>query len=124
MPLAYVMIQTSKEAERGAKEAILKCFLGELKKLGVEPEYTLTDKDWSEINAMRAVWPNAKHQLCFWHGLRALKQRLAKNKDPPAFYDVESARQEFSYISATFMPRAQQTASESVRTIYYIRTKV
>ncbi|KAJ3520137.1 hypothetical protein NM688_g9206 [Phlebia brevispora] len=61
VPLAYVMIQTSKDANAGAKEAILTSFLSELKKLGVEPEYILTDKDWSEINAMR-------------------KQRMAKNK--------------------------------------------
>lgn len=119
MPLAYLMIQTSKEASSGAKEQIQTCFLNELKKRGVEPEYTLTDKDWSEINAMRAVWPNAKHQLCLWHSLRALKKRLAKNKDPPAFYDVDSARQEFPYMKSTFVPRAQQTNPElPVRKLY------
>jgi hypothetical protein len=32
---------------------------------------TLTDKDWAEINACLAEYPDAKHQLCFWHVLRA-----------------------------------------------------
>ena len=71
----------------------------ELKRLGVNPEYTLSDKDWSEINAFRAVWPKAKHQLCFWHALRAVKQQLAKNKDTPAPYDPEEAQRQFSFIN-------------------------
>ena len=77
IPLAFLLIRTSKEARSGAKQAVLEQFLGQLKARGVQPEFTLTDKDWSEINAMRATWPEAKHQLCFWHALRALKQRLA-----------------------------------------------
>ena len=95
-------------------------FLGELKKLGVNPEFTLTDKDWSEINAMQATWPYAKHQLCFWHGLRALKQRLAKNKEHPSYYDVNEALNEFSFIKTTFVPLEEQIDGHFVskKTLY------
>ncbi|PCH39585.1 hypothetical protein WOLCODRAFT_110923 [Wolfiporia cocos MD-104 SS10] len=112
IPLAFLLISTSKKADRGAKQAVLERFLSELRNLGVNPEYTLLDKDWSEINAMRSTWPQAKHQLCFWHGLRAIKQRLVKNKETPAFYDVDEARREFSYINANFVPYLQQTGSK------------
>ncbi|KAI0338852.1 hypothetical protein BDW22DRAFT_1337423, partial [Trametopsis cervina] len=108
IPLAFCYIQTSNEAAPGAKEAVLTSFLYKLKKLGVNPEYTLTDKDWSEINAMHKVWPLAKHQLCFWHALRALKQRLSKNKEVPSLYNVEAARREFTYIKTSFVPVMQQ----------------
>jgi hypothetical protein len=53
------------EAAMGSKQLVLERFLDQLKKRGVKPKFTLSDKDWSEINAMREVWPNAKHQLCF-----------------------------------------------------------
>lgn len=102
------MIQSSKEADTGAKEQLLTSFLEKLKERGINPEYTLSDKDWSEINAMHAVWPVAKHQLCFWHVLRALKQRLAKNKERPGHYDVDAAHTEFHFISPSFVPLAQQ----------------
>ncbi|GJE99912.1 hypothetical protein PsYK624_161870 [Phanerochaete sordida] len=114
IPLAFLMIQSSKEAAEGAKEQLITSFLSQLKARGVNPEYTLSDKDWSEINAMNAVWPKAKHLLCFWHVLRALKKRLAKNKERPSKYDAEAAHREFYFISPTFVPIAQQ--SEPVRT--------
>lgn len=79
-----------------------------LKDLGVDPEFVLTDKDWSEINAMGAIFPDAKHQLCFWHAIRALKQRLCKNKHTPAPYDAVAANREFSFIDVDFMPVSQQ----------------
>ena len=108
IPLAYCFVQTSKEAGRGAKKAILKSFLGELRKLGVMPEYTLSDKDWSEIEAMMETWPEAKHQLCFWHALRALKQRLSKRTETPAHYDPTEVQREFSFVTSIFVPLAQQ----------------
>ena len=80
----------------------------------MRPEFTLTDKDWSEINAMQAVWPDSKHQLCFWHGLRAVKQRLSKNKESPAPYNPEPVAREFSYIDKSFVPVGQRTDSETV----------
>ncbi|KAI9059933.1 hypothetical protein FKP32DRAFT_1760738 [Trametes sanguinea] len=108
IPLAFMFIKTS-DAASGAKQTMLERFLGSLKALGVKPEFTLSDKDWSEINAMDAVWPEAKHQLCFWHALRALKQRLCKSKDSPAPYDAAEAKRHFAFIDPEFVPMAQQT---------------
>lgn len=114
-----MFLRTTKEARPGAKQAVLERFLGTLKDLGVDPEFTLSDKDWSEINAMGAVWPDAKHQLCFWHGLRALKQRLSKNKDTPASYDATAAHEQFSFIDVTFVPVSQQPSDAPVRLMPY-----
>ena len=112
IPLAYCYIQTDKEDtdRAGSKQAVLESFLGALKKRGIHPEFVLTDKDWSEINAMAAVWPHAKHQLCFWHALRALKKRLAKNQERPAHYDAVAAHTQFPFIDSTFLPLSQRPA--------------
>lgn len=108
VPLAYCFIQTSADADRGAKEVVLKRFCDQLKRRGVDPEYTLSDKDWAEINAMRAVWPNAKHQLCFWHALRAIKKRLCNSSERPGDYDYLEAQKEFAFVSSIFVPLAKQ----------------
>lgn len=78
-----------------------------IKGLGVEPEFVLTDKDQSEINAVRAVWPQSKHQLCFWHTLHAIKQRLSQNKSTPAFYAATDAMKSFNFINKSFLPQSQ-----------------
>lgn len=57
---------------------------------------------------MGTVWPFAKHQLCFWHALRALKQRLARTKEKPGPYNAQYAHQLFNFIKVTFVPTAQQ----------------
>ena len=90
VPLAFLLISTSKDAAPLAKQTVLEQFLRRLKDKGVNPKFTLSDKDWSEINAMHSVWPTAKHQLCFWHALRAVKQHLAKNREAPGPYDANS----------------------------------
>ncbi len=120
IPLAFMFLRTTKDAAAGAKQAVLECFLGALKDLGVDPEFTLSDKDWSEINAMGVVWPDAKHQLCFWHGLRALKQRLSKNRDTPAPYDAAAAHAQFSFIDVTFVPVSQQPPDVPVRLVSHL----
>ncbi|KAI9067852.1 hypothetical protein FKP32DRAFT_1600894 [Trametes sanguinea] len=62
---------------------------------------------------MSTTWPDAKHQLCFWHGVRAVKQRLCKSKDTPAPYDSRAANREFPFIDPEFVPAAQcQTSAE------------
>jgi MULE transposase domain len=75
-----------------------------LKVLGIDPEFTLSDKDDAEINAMQEVWPLAKHQLCAWHALRAWKRRLAKLLEGLAFYDAKEAHCLFAIIDETWLP--------------------
>lgn len=73
----------------------------------MQPIATLSDKDWSEINAFCKVFPQAKHQLCFWHCLDAIKKRLAILRRRPAYYDVDQAIHEFEFIDKNFVPIAQ-----------------
>lgn len=80
-------------------------------------EFTLSDKDWSEIGALQHVFPEAKHQLCFWHCLRAVKTRLSTLRRQPAHYDVEAVINEFpgpDCIDRHFLPLAQQPVSAPV----------
>ena len=50
-----------------------------MKNVGVEPTFIKMDKDIGQIGAAAAAWPNSTINLCLWHILRAMKQRL---RDP------------------------------------------
>ena len=86
LPLSYLFVVTDAEAPPCTKETVLVNWMEALKDHGITPEFILSDKDQSEINALGRVWPTAKHQLCLWHILRALKRQLANNREPPAPY--------------------------------------
>jgi hypothetical protein len=108
-PLGFLLLQSTHDGEEGAKERYIRQFLDHFKKSwSIEPIIILSDKDWSEINALRACFPNAAIQLCFWHVLRAIKKRLATLRRRPAFYDVDEAQAEFGdAIDKTFVPQGQ-----------------
>ncbi|EGO04979.1 hypothetical protein SERLA73DRAFT_44838 [Serpula lacrymans var. lacrymans S7.3] len=107
LPLGYILIQ-SNGSKLGGKEKLLCQFLKCLKNnWDLQILITLSDKDWTEINALRAEFPEAKHQLCFWHALRAIKQRLAILRCMPAFYDANIAHLKFHWIDQNFVPLAQ-----------------
>ena len=107
LPLRYLIIQLTTR-EHGVKERFISRFLNHITtQWNLRIIITLTDKDWSEINAFRATIPAAKHQLCFWHALRAIKKRLAKLRRAPAHYDVEAAHAEFHWIDKSFVPVKQ-----------------
>jgi hypothetical protein len=65
--LAYLFLETTKLALKGAKQEVLASWLSSLKALGIHPEFVLIDKDQSEINTVGIVWPNAKH--CSFSGI-------------------------------------------------------
>lgn len=62
-----------------------------------------SDKDLSEINAIRVELPQVKHQLCYWHAVKYLEERLAEDK-PPARYDPRKAHQIHCFIDPTWAP--------------------
>ena len=107
LPLSFLFINKKGKGTEGAKQRVLESWFMELKKLGINPEFTLSDKDDSEINAMRLVWPLAKHQLCLWHALQALKRRLAKVLEGLAYYDADEANQSFGFIDTSFLPHSR-----------------
>ena len=57
----------------------------------------------AEIGASRQVWPDAKHQLCWWHQREALRRRLKGNL-PTTPYNVQRASHEYAFIDTTFKP--------------------
>lgn len=117
LPLGYVLIRLDKAAS-GAKERCISALLKHLRKTWqIRALTTLTDKDWSEINAFLAAYPEAKHQLCFWHCLRAVKKRLSILRRAPAPYNVVQAMKEFNFIQRDFVPIGQRTGT--VGTIIY-----
>lgn len=53
---------------------------------------------------MRGSWVKAKkHQLCYWHAITYVEERLAEDK-PPAKYDPRKAHAIFSFIDPTWAP--------------------
>ena len=69
LPLSYLFVVTDANAPPHTKETVLVNWMEGLKACGIAPEFTLSDKDQSKINALGRVWPTAKHQLCLWHVL-------------------------------------------------------
>jgi hypothetical protein len=87
VPLAYCFMDTFKDnthgvrrAEPGAATAILDQFLRPLQGAGFEPTFFGMDKDFSEIVAIRQVWPKATIQLCYWHARRAIRMKLTSSR--------------------------------------------
>jgi hypothetical protein len=62
------------------------------------------DKDLTELSAVHTVFHNAKAQLCYWHAIRYMEQRLAEDK-PPAKYDPHIAHKSFTFMDPTWVPR-------------------
>ena len=67
LPLSYLFVITEADAPPHTKETVLIHWMSALKACGITPEFTLSDKDQLEINALSCVWPTAKPQLCLWH---------------------------------------------------------
>lgn len=115
LPLSYLFITTEENTEPLTKQSALIAWMEALRSLRIVPRFTLSDKDQAEINALKAVWPDAKHQLCLWHVLRALKRRLAHNESPQ-LYNALEAHKVFPVIDPEFVPLGQMDAEKMVRT--------
>lgn len=106
--MGYLLIQSDGTGPTGAKERLITQFLQYIKeKWNIHAAFTHSDKDPSEINAMGNMFSDAKHQLCFWHSVKAVKTRLSVLRRTPGYYNVEDARTEFNWIDKDFVPIAQ-----------------
>jgi hypothetical protein len=104
LPLGFIFTKmTDGSAKSGAKQRILIEALTELGMFCPNIKFTLSNKDPSEINACHISVPKAKHQLCYWHGIQYIEERLAKDK-PPATYDPRTAHGVFEFIDPTWAP--------------------
>lgn len=116
-PLGYLLIRSTDGAD-GGKQRYLQELLGHFKSAwNFKVLITLSDKDFAEINAFLATFPDAKHQLCFWHCLRAVKTRLSILRRKPKFYDMMEATKEFSFIDKAFVPITQSTNPNPVSSL-------
>lgn len=104
LPLAFAFTtSTDGSAAEGAKDRMLQHVLGHVSEKCPKIEFVGSDKDSTEINSARAKIPQAKHQLCTWHGVRYVQERLAENK-LPAKYDPRNAHKVFDFIDPTWAP--------------------
>ena len=104
LPLAFIFTKmTDRSAKSSAKQQIITEILAELSRCCPNIKFTLSDKDPSEINACCTSISKAKHQLCSWHGVRYIEERLAEDK-PPAAYDPQKAQGVFEFIDPTWAP--------------------
>ncbi|KAJ3720039.1 hypothetical protein C8R42DRAFT_549361, partial [Lentinula raphanica] len=111
IPLAFQLNTLTKAADDGVKELLLRDFIRWLARRCPNIKFTLSDKDITEINAFRIEIPHAKHQLCYWHGIRYIEKRLGENK-PPAAYDPRIAHRCFDFIDPTWAPGVTMGAVE------------
>lgn len=99
LPLAFLFVRSTGEKSDGAKIDLLENFLLQLRERGV----LATDSaERAEIVAFARVF-HTKRQLCYWHGIKYLKERLAENK-PPAYYDSRVAHFAFGFIDPEWAP--------------------
>ncbi|KAK7018772.1 hypothetical protein VNI00_018234 [Paramarasmius palmivorus] len=103
LPLAFSFTSTDGTAAEGAKERMLVAVLNRLKASCPNVTFLLHDKDMTELNACRVVFPDAKHQLCYWHAIKYVSERLAEDKKP-AYYDPRRANKVFGFIDSTWAP--------------------
>ena len=103
-PLSYCLLTTASSVEEGKRTKALAAWASALcREYGVVPRFVHTDKDMAEIGASRLVWPEAKHQLCWWHQREAIKRRLKGNL-PTSPYNNQRAIDEYAFIKHTFKP--------------------
>lgn len=113
IPIGFIYTcGTDGTAKRGAKMWLLVDFLEFFRERCPRIIFTLTDKERAEIDAFRKVWPDAKHQCCYWHAIRYLETRLAEDK-PPGPYDPRDASRAFSFIDPTWAPGVVAKAEDA-----------
>ncbi|KAJ7914536.1 hypothetical protein B0H13DRAFT_2232112 [Mycena leptocephala] len=100
MPFAFLFTVSTGDAAEGAKTRMLSDVLGYISERCPNIMFTLSDKEPAEINACRAKIVRAKNQLCYWHAITYIEERLGENK-PPARYDPRKAHKIFDFIDPT-----------------------
>lgn len=104
IPLGFCFTaSTSGNAAPGAKDRLLRSVIRYISDRCPNIEFTLSDKDLTEINGFQAEIPRAQHQLCYWHAITYIEERLAQDK-PPASYSAIRAHGVFDFIDPTWVP--------------------
>jgi hypothetical protein len=95
IPVAYMLLSTATsmvpEKRIKALTAFFQCVRD---KYAINPRFVHTEKDMAEIKASKTVWVDAKHQLCWWHLRRAIRQRLTLAKLDTSDYNAQRANEQ------------------------------
>jgi hypothetical protein len=114
IPVAYMLLSTASsivpEKRIKALTSFLHCICETYR---IQPRFVHTDKDMAEIKAVKATWATAKHQLCWWHVRRAIRQRLALVKMETSAYNPETANRVFGFIDKTWYPSSQPDPADN-----------
>lgn len=103
--MSYCLLSTASSTEFNKRTRALQSWLEQLQdQHGIIPRFVHVDKDMAEIGAIRAVWPTAKIQVCWWHLRKAVRERLARGRLSTTPYNPSSAHAEFPFISLSFTP--------------------
>jgi hypothetical protein len=106
-PLSYCLLTTATSVEDGKRTRALEAWATILRnEYGVCPRFVHTDKDMAEIGASRQVWPDAKHQLCWWHQREAIRKRIKGNL-PTSAYNPQRANREHAFLDINFKPTSR-----------------
>ena len=112
-PLSYCLLTTATSIEDRKRTKALSAWAAVLRhEYGIVPRFVHTDKDMAEIGASHQVWPEAKHQLCWWHQRKALRRRL-KGSLPTSSYNAQQASREHTFIDVTFKPYGRVDPNDS-----------
>jgi hypothetical protein len=111
-PLSYCLLTTASSVEDRKRTKALEAWAAILREEhSVVPRFVHTDKDMAEIGASRRIWPEAKHQLCWWHQREAVRRRLKGNL-PTLVYNAPRAVREHAFINIAFKPYGRVDPSD------------
>jgi Transposase len=71
IPVAFALVDKNDQDHMGR-------FLGNLKKHGLEPKVVITDGSSLYPTLLKALWPDAEHQLCVFHVLQDVNKEILK----------------------------------------------
>jgi hypothetical protein len=106
-PVAYMYfkhIGDSTTSERNCKIPALTAFFSAIRRGGINPTFMFSDKDISEIQAIKNVWGSSCGRLCIWHLKKAVDRGLAQGRALEMVYDVDEAMSEFNFVLPDFTP--------------------
>ncbi len=119
IPISYLLLDTWK-CEVGSKHGVqLTAWLCALCDNGFRSKYIFTDKDFAEINAIKATWPDGsvRPKLCLWHALKSIKKHVLASKKPQPGQPAQEAEladptnQNMNDILETFQMASIQKAA-------------
>lgn len=103
-PKGDTRTKSGQKKRRGARLNLMESWFDRLKRNGLNPDTFLFDKDFSEISAVRRVWPRANQQLCWWHVKHAVQQRMDKGPPDKPVYHFDDVKKFVPDADPTFVP--------------------